>query len=82
MLSMRPSLRMVHWNSEGFKVGLCSEPPLNQPYSLLCLANNCCIREVFSCVPQGECGRVLQRPSELMHACMVCVCVCVCVCVV
>ena len=50
LCSMRPKLRMVHWNSEGFKVGLCSEPPLNQPYSLLGLANNCCIREVFSCV--------------------------------
>lgn len=44
---MRPKLRMVPWNSEGFKVGLCSEPPLTQPYSLLCLSNNCCIRDVF-----------------------------------
>ena len=27
---LRPSLKFVHWNREGWKTGLCSVPPLNQ----------------------------------------------------
>eukprot|EP00775_Hariotina_reticulata_P006380 gene6380-6612_t len=45
---LRPSLKMAHWNSEGFKLGLCSQPPVGLPYSLLCLSNNCCIADTFS----------------------------------
>jgi tubulin epsilon len=40
-------LRMIHWNQEGFKIGVCSVPPIGQKYSLLCLSNNCCIRQTF-----------------------------------
>mmetsp|Transcript_31380 Transcript_31380/g.55184 ORF Transcript_31380/g.55184 Transcript_31380/m.55184 type:complete len:483 (+) Transcript_31380:66-1514(+) len=45
---LRPKLDMVPWNSDGFKVGLCSAPPAHQPYSALCLANNCAIRGVLT----------------------------------
>jgi tubulin epsilon len=31
----------------GFKLGLCDAPPVQQPYSLLGLANNCCITKTF-----------------------------------
>ncbi len=44
---LRPKLKMVHWNEDGFKIGLCSAPPAHQPYSALCLANNCAIKDVF-----------------------------------
>lgn len=44
---IQSEVRMIHWNQEGFKVGLCSVPPIGQKSSLLCLANNCCIRETF-----------------------------------
>lgn len=27
---LRPSLKFIHWNQEGWKTGLCSIPPLNQ----------------------------------------------------
>jgi tubulin epsilon len=27
---LRPSLKFVYWNQEGWKTGLCSVPPLNQ----------------------------------------------------
>lgn len=30
-------LRFVHWNTEGWKVGLCNMPSLHQPQSLLCV---------------------------------------------
>ena len=45
---MKGEMDMIYWNQEGFKVGLCHVAPHNQPYSLLCLANNCCIGNVFS----------------------------------
>ena len=37
-------LNMVHWNREGYKIGLCSVPPVGVTQSLLCLSNNCCIK--------------------------------------
>lgn len=45
---LRPSLRMAHWASEGFKVGLCAQPPVGMPYSLLALANNSAIAGTFT----------------------------------
>ncbi|KAI9987400.1 hypothetical protein PInf_023430 [Phytophthora infestans] len=44
---LHSEVRMIHWNQEGFKVGVCSVPPVGQRLSLLCLSNNCCIRETF-----------------------------------
>ena len=29
-IRLRPSLKFVHWNQEGWKTGLCSTPPINQ----------------------------------------------------
>ncbi|KAF5842818.1 Tubulin/FtsZ family, GTPase domain-containing protein [Dunaliella salina] len=47
---LKPSLRMAHWNSEGFKLGLCSKPPVGVPNALLCLANNSAITNTFNCI--------------------------------
>lgn len=47
---LRPQLRMAHWNTEGFKLGLCHHPPVGLPYSLLCLSNNCCMADTFKTV--------------------------------
>ncbi|GFR41169.1 hypothetical protein Agub_g1835 [Astrephomene gubernaculifera] len=44
---LRPQLNMVHWNSEGFKLGICSTPPVGSPFGLLCLANNTAIASTF-----------------------------------
>lgn len=44
---LKPSLHFIHWNQEGWKTGLCSVPPVGNPYSLLTLANNTCIRHTF-----------------------------------
>ena len=44
---LRPKMNMIHWNREGFKIGLCSQPPVGMKYSLLCLANNTCIKAHF-----------------------------------
>ena len=37
-------LSMVQWNPDGYKIGLCSVPPIGEEQSLLCLSNNCCIK--------------------------------------
>ena len=44
---LKPSLNFIHWNQEGWKTGLCSVPPVGNPYSLLTLANNTCIKNTF-----------------------------------
>ena len=38
---------MIAWNKEGFKYGICNSPPIGQTYSMLCLANNTCIKDNF-----------------------------------
>eukprot|EP00878_Enallax_costatus_P028800 GHUV01031144.1.p1 GENE.GHUV01031144.1~~GHUV01031144.1.p1 ORF type:complete len:139 (+),score=16.96 GHUV01031144.1:369-785(+) len=57
---LRPILCVAHWNTEGFKLGLCSQPPVGLPYSLLCLSNNCCIRDTFSNL-MARFGRLYKR---------------------
>jgi len=47
MWRLRPSLNFVHWNTEGWKTGLCSVAPVGHPYSLLTLANNTCVWHNF-----------------------------------
>jgi tubulin epsilon len=45
---MKPHVRMVPWNTDGFKVGLCGVAPVGQPMALLSLANNCVMGDTFS----------------------------------
>ena len=40
-------INTVCWNHEGFKIGLCDQPPVNMKYGLLCLSNNTAITECF-----------------------------------
>lgn len=44
LLKEKKNLNFIHWNTEGFKYGICNTPSLNQDYSLLCLANNTCVK--------------------------------------
>jgi tubulin epsilon len=46
-LREKKNLKFINWNNEGFKYGICNVPPHNMDYSLLCLANNTCIRDRF-----------------------------------
>lgn len=45
---MRPKLRFAYFNEDGWKVGLCAMPPVGQDRSLLCLANNTCMRATLA----------------------------------
>lgn len=49
---LKPKLNMIYWNKEGFKLGICSKPPVGLPYSLLALANNTCIARTFDTMLQ------------------------------
>ncbi|XP_033099898.1 tubulin epsilon chain-like [Anneissia japonica] len=40
---LRPSLNFIHWNTEGWKTGLCSVAPVGQQQALVALSNNTCI---------------------------------------
>ncbi|CAD8162857.1 unnamed protein product [Paramecium pentaurelia] len=44
---LKDQLKMIYWNQEGFKYGICNQPPIGQQYSMLCLANNTCIKDTF-----------------------------------
>lgn len=47
---LRPTLKFVPWNREGWKTGLCATPPLTQARSLLTLSNSTCIGASFAAI--------------------------------
>ncbi|KAL2631509.1 hypothetical protein R1flu_016195 [Riccia fluitans] len=59
-------LHMVHWNTEGFKIGLCNQPPLDSPLSLLCLANNTCIGSRFASMKESF-SKLYKRKVYVHH---------------
>ncbi|TYZ57632.1 hypothetical protein PybrP1_003384 [[Pythium] brassicae (nom. inval.)] len=63
---LQSGVRMIHWNQEGFKVGMCSVPPIGQRQSLLCLSNNCCIRETFERL-QRRFQKLYARKAHVHH---------------
>jgi tubulin epsilon len=63
---LQSEVRMIPWNQEGFKVGLCSVPPIGQTSSLLCLSNNCCIRETFERL-HGRFRKLFVRKAHVHH---------------
>ncbi|KAL8558491.1 Tubulin epsilon chain [Nucella lapillus] len=63
---LKPKLRFIHWNQEGWKTGLCAVPPVGQPYSLLTLANNTCVVDTFTHLRQRF-HRLYKRKAHLHH---------------
>jgi tubulin epsilon len=63
---VKPSLDFIHWNQEGFKMGLCSTPPVGQDYSLLCLSNNCCIKDTFTAI-KTRVSKLYRRKAHFHH---------------
>ena len=67
---MRPR---IHWNREGFKIGLCSAPPVRvgggrpaQGPSVLALSNNCCIATTLSSL-ESRFQKLYSRRAMLHH---------------
>jgi tubulin epsilon len=63
---IRPEMKMIHWNQEGYKIGLCNTPPVGMPYSLLCLSNNSCITTAFSQLKQ-KFMKLYKRKANVHH---------------
>lgn len=62
---LRHGLKMAHWVSDGFKVGLCDRAPVGVPYSALCLANNCAMQKPLDAM--GERYRKLRKRNVYLH---------------
>ena len=62
---LKRGLKMAHWVSDGFKVGLCDRAPVNSLYSATCLANNCAMQKPLSAI----CERFhkLRRKKVFLH---------------
>ena len=63
---LKPQLNFIKWNQEGWKTGLCSVPPFGQPYSLLSLSNNTCIKDTFSTI-SNRFQLLYKRKAHLHH---------------
>uniref|UniRef100_A0A8C9HA09 Tubulin/FtsZ GTPase domain-containing protein n=1 Tax=Piliocolobus tephrosceles TaxID=591936 RepID=A0A8C9HA09_9PRIM len=55
-----------NYNQDATKIGLCNVPPLNQPYSLLCLINSCEIRNTFLQILERF-NKLFKRKAHLHH---------------
>ncbi|KAH3766486.1 tubulin epsilon chain [Pelomyxa schiedti] len=60
------TLKFPHWNREGWKIGHCSVPGLNQRKSLLCLSNNSCICNTFQDL-HSRFLRLYKRKAHVHH---------------
>ena len=63
---LRRGLKMAHWVSDGFKVGLCDRAPVGTPYSALCLANNCAMQRPLDAMNERF-GKLRKRNVYLHH---------------
>lgn len=63
---LKNQLKFIQWNQEGWKTGLCSIAPFGQPYSLLCLANNTCIKDTFQQI-KDRFSLLYKRKAHLHH---------------
>jgi len=63
---LKPNLNFVHWNQEGWKVGLCSTPPLYHTSSVSTLANNTCFHH--PCIDiRNRFMKLYKRKAHLHH---------------
>ncbi|PIK44735.1 putative tubulin epsilon chain [Apostichopus japonicus] len=63
---LRPSLKFIHWNTDGWKTGLCSVAPVGHPYSLLTLANNTCLCHNFGEL-KDRFVKLFRRKAHIHH---------------
>jgi len=63
---LQSQLKMIYWNREGFKIGLCSTPPVGHSKSLLCLSNNSCISLRFKQL-QEKFSQLYHRKAMVHH---------------
>ena len=64
---MNEDLRMVPWNRDGFKVGLCAKSPVGISESLLCLTNNTGIGQTTFSTMLERFDKLYSRQFYLHH---------------
>ncbi|ESP03419.1 hypothetical protein LOTGIDRAFT_224456 [Lottia gigantea] len=63
---LKPNLKFIRWNEDGWKTGLCNIPPVGQPYSLLTMSNNTCIRDSFTSL-KDRFVKLYKRKAHIHH---------------
>lgn len=63
---LRAQLDMIHWNEDGFKVGLCAVPPVGQQHAVLALFNNCAFGSVLA-EHRARFDRLYRRKAHVHH---------------
>lgn len=66
VLQVKKKLKILTYNKDATKIGLCNICPLNQPYSLLCLMNSCEIRNSFVQILERF-NKLFKRKAHLHH---------------
>lgn len=65
-LRLRSQFMLPRWNPDGFKVGLCSIPPLRTPKAVLCLENSTGIAQNFLNL-KIRCSKLFRARAMLHH---------------
>ena len=65
-MKARREVRLMAWNEDGFKIGLCSAPPVGMRNSLLGLANSSAVAPVMSSMRE-RCLRMYTRRANFHH---------------
>jgi len=63
---IRKQLKMLPYNEDAFKIGLCTVPPRGLPYSVLGLANSCAAQHMFSQTLR-DFNRLYSRKAHVHH---------------
>jgi tubulin epsilon len=63
---LRRELHMSSWNEDGFKIGLCSTPPVGLRNSLLCLSNTTAIAPLMVSMRE-RCMKMYSRRANFHH---------------
>lgn len=66
VLQVKKNLKILTYNKDATKIGLCNVCPLSQPYSLLCLMNSCEMRNSFVQI-LNRFSKLFKRKAHLHH---------------
>jgi tubulin epsilon len=66
LTKQKKNLKMVKWNQEGFKIGLCDQPPVGMNYGLLSLSNNTAIAQNFENL-RDRFRTLYKRKAHIFH---------------
>ena len=66
MAKIQPTLRMIHFNEDGFKLGLCGAAPLEADHAVLCLANTTVVAGMFEDMHRRF-GKLYGRRAMVHH---------------